>query len=177
MGDQRRVHDDPLYADCKAAETGGDYEQMLALAKRLVARFSAESNAYLVLAWAYCRLERFDEALEAAGRAIQLYPGNLDAWLCLGGAYVHQREWGSALSAATVAFDISPGEPLVYELMADAYDGLGEHELAARGRSLAVQIRSVPRSMWRVIDSGSWRIERKRKFRQHTQQLLDLYSP
>jgi tetratricopeptide (TPR) repeat protein len=149
---------------------------MLALAMRLVARYPAESDAYAVLAQAYYRLERFDDVLEAAGRGIRLYPGNLDAWLCVSGASLHKRQWGGALFAALVAFDISPGEPALYELAADAHEGMGENELAAQARSLADEVRSIPRPMWRIIDSGSWKIQRRWDFRFKSRELLDSYQ-
>ena len=88
------------------------------------------------LAQCFMAIDRPKDALEALEPVRETYPSYVVTWLELGRAQIASKQWAAARDNLLEAARINPFDPEVHELLAKAYEGLGQKELAAREREL-----------------------------------------
>jgi len=103
---------DPIYKAAKVAERNRDHQAMLALARKVVAKFSASPLAYKLLGDACYYLDNYDDALAAINKAIALKPDDMVAWHDLGDIRMAQYQIPEAEAAFRQEMKYGPGEPL-----------------------------------------------------------------
>lgn len=88
------------------------------------------------LAQCFMAVNRPKDALAALEPVRDTYPSYVVTWLELGRAQIANKQWSAARDNLLEAARINPFDPEVHELLARAYEGLGQKELAERERKL-----------------------------------------
>ena len=102
------------------------------------AALMGDKNPLLQTRMAQCfmAIDRPKDALLALEPVRDTYPSYVVTWLELGRAQIANKQWSAARDNLLEAARINPFDPEVHELLAKAYEGLGQKELAARERKL-----------------------------------------
>ena len=106
---------------------------------RKAARLSESPNPRLSsrLAFALNKTDHPREAMESLSDVKNLYPSYYPIWIELGKAHLAMDQPAEARDAVLEAARINPFDPEVHELLAQAYESLGDTEAAERERRFA----------------------------------------
>jgi len=97
------------YDNATRLVNAGQYDQGIALLKRVTEKAPAAAAAYVDLGIAYGRSGDLDDAVTSLKRAVELNPRQLVAWNELGMLYRRKGEFGAARESYEKALTIFPG--------------------------------------------------------------------
>jgi tetratricopeptide (TPR) repeat protein len=122
-----------------AAALEGDWKSAQACLRRAVAKDPKSAVAWNNLA---CVMYQgtdphLDQALEAVNKAIELSPNEFRFRETRGQVYSRLRKWQEAVADLEFALNGMPDAATIHKSLADAYDALGNKDLAAAHRQYA----------------------------------------
>jgi len=104
---------------------GCDIEQAIRDYSTAIDRDPTQAHYFEDRAWAYARMERWDEAIRDFSTAIELEPDNPEYWIYRGEIFMEIGQLDGALENFTEGINRSPEESYYYQLRAEALRRLG----------------------------------------------------
>lgn len=96
-------------------------EQLLSLARKVVAANPAHVEGYLLLGNVSNKYGHYDDAVSASRRAAELQPDNDAAYLNMGHAYAALKKYDDAITAYKKAIELNLKSPIAYIQLAKVY--------------------------------------------------------
>ena len=119
----------------------GDYAQARIALEAALALVPGQFDARMLLGATYARLAQFPAAQDQYEAASILQPRRPEPRKELGSLFLQQKKYDDAVSALTLATDLAPRDAEAYDLLAQAYRGLGNEAAARQAAAKAQQLR------------------------------------